>query len=306
MRGVPQGSTLGPILFTIYINDIVKSSPLFKYVLYADDTSLLYSHQDIRRLIELFSNEIPKIARWFQLNHLTLNLEKCSSLVFHRDRRKVPENLSSIMLGGVTVRRVTECRFLGVILDETVKFSAHIVHSCKKISKFLPILYNVRKLIDRPHLLRIYNALVQPHFLYCLSVWGGCNATNLKPLIVLHKKILRCVAGVERLESVQPVYQAFRIFPLHKMYEYVTCVFVYKSIALGNNLFNERTNDFYEFRASELQLLDVPRLVSTHSKQCILYSGAKLYNEIPVNIRHSSPFNSFKVQLKSFLMDSMF
>ena len=305
LRGVPQGSTLGPILFTIYINDIIWSSPLFKYVLYADDTSLLYSHEDIRELIELFNYDISRISRWFKLNHLTLNLGKCSYMVFHRDRRKVPENLSPIMLGGVTVGRVKECRFLGVILDESLKFSAHIVHTCKKVSKFLPILYNVRKLIESPHLLRIYNGLVHPHFLYCLSIWGGCSAIHLKPLIVLHKKILRCIAGIGRLESVQPVYPTLRILPLHKMYEHVTCVFVYKSIAQRNGLFSERINNFYVFRNSELQLLDIPRAVSTHSKQCILYSGAKLYNLIPVHIRLSSPFNSFKLQLKSFLMNSI-
>ena len=305
LRGVPQGSTLGPILFTIYINDVIKSSPLFKYVLYADDTSLLYSHSDIKELIQVFNSEISEVARWFKYNHLTLNLSKCSYIVFHRDGRKVPENLSAIMLGGMSVQRVYEARFLGVILDESLKFNGHIVHTCKKVSKFLPILYKVRKVIDITHLLRIYNGLVHPQFLYCLSVWGGCSATHFKPLVVLHKKILRCMTGLRRRESVQPVYSSLRILPLHKLYEHVTCAFVYKSISLGNNLFSERINNFYVFRNSDQQLLDLPRVFYTHSKQCILYSGPNFYNLIPLDIRNSPSFNSFKVRLKSFLLNSI-
>ena len=153
--------------------------------------------------------------------------------------------------------------------------------------------------------MRIYNGLVHPQFLYCLSVWGGCSATHLKPLIVLHKKILRCLSGLGRIESVQPVYSSMRILPLHKLYEYVTCAYVYKSILLGSNIFSERINDFYDFRNADLRLLDVPRVFFSHSKQCILYSGPNLYNLIPLHIRNSSTFNSFKVQLKSFLINSI-
>ena len=208
------------------------------------------------------------------------------------------------MLRWITVKRVNEYRFLGIILDESLKFNGHIVHTCKKVSKFLPILYNVKKVIDSTHLLRIYNGLVHPQFLYCLSVWGGCSATHLRPLVVLHNKILRCIAGIGRLESVQPLDSSFGILPLNKLYEYVTCAFVYKSLSQGRNLFNERINHFYVLRNSEQQLLDVPRVFFTHSKQCILYSGPNLYNLIPSDIRNSASFKTFKVQIKSYLIRS--
>ena len=74
--GVPEGSLLGPILFLIYINDIKKSSEILKFDLFADDTSIFYSHKDLRNVEMTLNNELAKVSEWLIANKLTLNVSK--------------------------------------------------------------------------------------------------------------------------------------------------------------------------------------------------------------------------------------
>ena len=79
--GVPQGSILGPLLFILYINDIVNATSLFDVFLFADDTTLLYSHPDIASQNDIINNELQEICNWFQANKLSVNASKTNYMV---------------------------------------------------------------------------------------------------------------------------------------------------------------------------------------------------------------------------------
>ena len=80
--GVPQGSILGPLLFLIYMNDIVNASPLLTYVLFADDTNVFYSHTDFNILITTLNLELNKLSSRFKSNKLSLNINKTNYVYF--------------------------------------------------------------------------------------------------------------------------------------------------------------------------------------------------------------------------------
>ena len=74
--GVPQGSILGPLLFLVYVNDLNKASDVLDSTMFADDTNLFYSHQNIKTLFRKVNCELEKICEWFRANKLSLNVTK--------------------------------------------------------------------------------------------------------------------------------------------------------------------------------------------------------------------------------------
>ena len=96
--GVPQGSVLGPLLFLIYVNDIINCSNILKFSLFADDSVVLYSHKDVTTLISTVNKELQLLNDWFKCNKLFLNYKKTKYILFSSKRKQIPSNVNSIQL----------------------------------------------------------------------------------------------------------------------------------------------------------------------------------------------------------------
>ena len=188
--GVPQGSILGPLLFLIYVNDLVNVSNEVQFFLFADDTAIIIkgpTNEDIQRKIDVF---VPQLMNWFLCNRLTLNPTKtCYQLYsLYKSQQDV-----DIYINNFKIKRSFTVKYLGVLVDENLKWDSHINFVCKKVSREIGVIGRARPYLSSKELLLLYNTLILPHLNYCAVVWGSTYRSKLYKIIVLQKRAVRII-----------------------------------------------------------------------------------------------------------------
>ena len=160
--GVPQGSILGPLLFLIYINDIVNSSTVLDFVLFADDTNIVLSHTNLNELIRTFNAELTKTSSWFKCNKLSLNISKTNFMHYQITHTNL-ELPCNIKIDNMPLVKKDHVKFLGLTIDKHLTWNQHVNNISISIAKGIGILYKVKHYLLEHSLLMIYNTLILPY-----------------------------------------------------------------------------------------------------------------------------------------------
>lgn len=178
--GLPQGSILGPKLFNMYINDICKTSQILRFILFADDTNIFVSGDDLQQLCQIVTLELKRVNKWFKQNKLSLNLSKSKMMIFGNGNSNAHE---AIQIEGVVIERVHEIKFLGVIIDDRITWNSHIKYITTKISRSISVIAKVKNILNIKALHTLYCSLILPYLHYCSVVWGSTYKSTLKPIV---------------------------------------------------------------------------------------------------------------------------
>ena len=190
--GVLQGSVLGPLLFTIYVNDLpscVSSSLL----MFADDTKLfrcIRSEMDVAQL----QHDIDALFEWSKLWLLSFNISKCKHL-----RIGQQSHSSSYTLDGTTIDSVVNMRDLGVIIDSELKFHCHTNSAVSKANRILSFISKSFIIFSSDMLPILYKSLVRPLLEYGNPVWGPFYIQDQRIVESIQRRAIRLVPGIRHL-----------------------------------------------------------------------------------------------------------
>ena len=305
--GVPQGSTLGPLLFLIYINDMKNSSSILKFIQFADDTTILFSCSDFNQLKLTLETEGNKVIEWLIANKLLINLNKTQSMMFTFKRNR---QLLSLNLNDITIVEQENVTFLGIVIDNKLNWKAHISHICSKVSKSIAIIRLLRFIFPKQILKMLYMSLIHSYLNYCNLIWGSAEDGIIKPLFILQKKAIRIINKSHYLDHTSPIFKSLEILTVYQMFDLNCSVFVFKclnfhmfpyyreKISQNQNVHNYNTRYKDNYRSNVIVKLRI-------LQRSFLYNGIDLWNSLGNWKQTIYSISTFKKKIKSHLIDTV-
>ena len=293
--GLPQGSVISPLLFILYINDINLISNKMAIILYADDTTLIFKNKSYDDLITTCNTELDKFRNWSIANRLSLNVNKTHVLFVTNRNSRSPHRVPNIYYGTCPLEVKNKCTFLGVIIDNKLKFSDHIEQICNKVSKLVGILFKLKDFVPKNILVQLYYSLAYPYMQYCNLIFANTFNTHLDPLIKIQKKLIRLIANAPFLAHTNDLFLNNNILKFTDVNIYCTGIFMYKN----PNLFATNQHNYNTRHGNELRSIFQRTSTTQHN---INYAGPRIWNAIPAGIRETTNLESFKRSLKAHLL----
>ena len=309
--GVPQGSVLGPLLFILYINDIVNCSG-FDSVLYADDAALVISADTIKKLKKRVNSELPKVHDWLSVNKLTLNCSKTKYMLFGFDRFTKNKSTSKLKfrcnINKRAIERVDEFKYLGVIIDNKLNWQKHVDYIASKLAKIAGVIYKLRTKAQSSTLTLIYNSLAGSYLSYGILAWGNCASSTLIKLQSLQNKILRYMTFTDSFTSIKPAYKNKKVLNVENVSFFEAAKFMW---AIHNNSIPDAFKDYfiplshsYSTRTKNKANYTVPRPRTNLGKCSIKYQGIIVWGKIPHELQNLDKSTQFKSQLKEHIIEN--
>ena len=312
LYGVPQGSVLGPICYTLYttpLGELIRNHNM-PFHMYADDTQLYISIEpdNIDVLVSNLELCLNDIRNWMLINKLKLNEEKTEIILCNP--KKFDIHISSLKFGDEVVNFSNSGKNLGVIFDEKLNMNEHITSVSKTVYSEIRRLKQVRNFItSKSSLQKLASSFILSRLDYCNSLFSNLPDKELNKLQKLQNYAARVILKKPIREHAKPLLRDLHWLPINARVDYKICVLIFKCLnglapAYLSNLVSIYKPSRNLRSSKALLLTPVPSNFVRLGDRAFSVYGPKIWKKIPSHIKSSVSLNVFKSKLKTYFFEN--
>lgn len=302
--GVPQGSCLGPLLFSIFTNDLPLVLNNTSITLYADDSTLYAANSNLSILNSTLQNELDSIFNWVENNKLILNVTKTKCIVFGSEHALREDLPLTLFINNIALEQVKEVKLLGVILDDQLSWTHHVSNIVSKMGREVSVIKRCASFLDKHSIKQVTQALVLSHLDYCSIVWSSAIKTDIQKLQRVQNRAARMVLGCPFRANVHGMHVNLGWMKVEDRFSFNLLVFyqkVYtqakpKTIFSKIRLIQDRHEHLTRQASRGNVVMDFPRTCAM--TRMVMNRASSIWNKLPYNIIRNGSHSTFKKTIK--------
>lgn len=290
--GVPQGSILGPLLFLIYSDGLLKNIKTENIYAYADDIAIVVSHRTIDGMKRKIQRDLNDISKWCHDYGLVLNANKTKLLYFrppHKPMISISLKFNNFCplaktKSVTTIEQVRKFKYLGVIVDEHLKWGDHVSYIQGKLRQTAYALNHLRFCSNKSVLKCVYLSLAETHLRYGLTAWGTARRSSY--IQRTQNRLIRILKKAGITDMFLPIHELYKMVTINNFY----CCTEYR-IEIDHVHFT---------RMKAAGRLKTRKFYNTYGKYTLPYIVPKLLNELPKELTSVDGVARRKAMLKKY------